>query len=449
MSAPVLSLQGFGVAYGPKVVLGPVDLELPPAGVTVLMGPGGGGKSTLLRTLAGLHEHQPQVRTWGQARYLGRELGPARPALAMQKMELFVSSTFENLAAALPDRASRTRAAQREAILALLDWAAVPELSAWLDRPVAELPLGLQRMLVVLRAFATGAPLVCLDETMARLEEAQASRVIELMRRYARERAVLFVTHHQRHAQRAADTCVLLAGGCIQEHAPTRVFFSSPAQETTRRFIETGSLALPSPSAPRDTLAETVAPPPPLPRHAEVALSSWSGPRGFRWLLPGLLAGTPRPGVVASLEDDLRALKRVGIATLVTLEESRTVPDAAAAAAGLELLHFPVKDMGVPSREAAGELCAALELRLGERQPVALHCLAGHGRTGTLLACQLIWRGADAVEALERTRGANPQWVTSAVQLAFLERFATHHADRAGPMAGVSPRPPARNPREH
>ncbi len=69
--APLLALRGFGVAFRERIILGDIDLEIPDRGVVVLLGPGGTGKSTLLRTIAGFNDANPSLRTWGEALFLG------------------------------------------------------------------------------------------------------------------------------------------------------------------------------------------------------------------------------------------------------------------------------------------------------------------------------------------------------------------------------------------
>ncbi len=67
----LLSLHGFGVAFGEKVVLAGVDMAVKEREVTVLLGPSGTGKSTLLRTLAGFNDANPNLRVWGEASFEG------------------------------------------------------------------------------------------------------------------------------------------------------------------------------------------------------------------------------------------------------------------------------------------------------------------------------------------------------------------------------------------
>ncbi|MDP1829335.1 MAG: ATP-binding cassette domain-containing protein [Archangium sp.] len=444
--AAVLSLAGFGVAFRDRVVLADVSFDVPLRGVLVVMGPAGGGKSTLLRTLAGLNHAQPELRQWGSALYQGLRLEPLnRPALVQQDVRYVVSTVRENLVSSFPDRRRLSRAEQNARLDALLEASGVTELRDHLDDEAVSLSTELRRLLATLRAMATGAPVVCLDETTAGLEDESAGRLLALMRWYARTHAVLFVTHHQLHAKASADVCLLLAGGRVQECAPSAEFFHHPRSHLTRHYLETGSVSLPAPDAAPETLADDVPPPPPLPPAARAVPSSSLGPRGFRWLLPGQLGGLPRPGIVASVDEDVAGLRRLGVTVLVTLEETVTVPRLALEGSGVAAIHFPIVDMEAPETVPTAGLCRRVEQLIQAGEVVAYHCRAGHGRTGTLLACQLIWAGASAVEALDRVRSVNPKWVTSDVQVRFLETFSDFVRWQSGQSAGLS-NPAVRSP---
>jgi atypical dual specificity phosphatase len=147
------------------------------------------------------------------------------------------------------------------------------------------------------------------------------------------------------------------------------------------------------------------------------------GPRGFFWILPGRLAGLPRPGIIAELEDDLAGLSRVGVTLLVTLEEMRTIDAVALATNGVDAVHFPVPDMGAPELGPTVELCSEIARRMAAGVVVAFHCRAGLGRTGTLLACQLVWAGGTALDAIDRVRRVNPRCIQSDTQAAFIQAF--------------------------
>lgn len=467
----LLLLEGFGVAFRDRTVLSGVDLTAPAIGATVLAGPGGGGKSTLLRTLAGFNAAQPALRTWGRAEFAGAPLGAGElPAMLMQNARLLLDDVLENVVAGLPERRSLTRLQQIDLVARLLDRAGLGELADRLDDPVIDLPAGLQRRLAIVRTTAPNPRMVCLDEPTADLPEADAEAVLALIAAEAGRRAVLVTTHNQKHARRLGGTTALLVGGRIVENRPTAEFFDDPRTAPARQFVRTGSCYPPEPESPDEEAAapesgpvgdtaagrsgpptvvaipsagpkSTVPPPapaaesaPPLPeprdhsaeRRRQIAAAGAGafGPRGFRWLKPGRLGGTPRPGLLDDTPDaDLAALAQIGVTVLVTLEEEPFDPEALARH-GIEPAFSPVRDMEAPAVEAAAALCGRIAAWNAAGRAVAVHCRAGLGRTGTQMAAQLIWEGAGPLEALEAVRRIDPRWVQSEAQVKFLRRFA-------------------------
>lgn len=433
LGGAVLQLHGFGVAFGERVVLSAVDLHIAERQTLVLLGPSGSGKSTLLRTLAGFNDASPALRTWGRAAYLGCALDDAeRPALVVQSARLLLSSVLSNIVQGFPGRARLTLPQQRELALRLVQRAGLHELIAQFDAPAAELPLALQRHLALLRLAAAGPQLICLDEPTTGLSDADAQRLLAHIRAEGQRHALLVVLHNQVHARALGGTVALLAGGVIQESAPSAEFFAAPRSSAGRAFVTTGSCAVASPGADPATLDPQAEAPAALPPEAHGYVSDAFGPRGFLWLKKGRLAGTPRPGIVHDLDYDLKALVRVGVTTLVSL--TCTPPDSAAyAAAGIANLWFPIPDMTAPSLEQAQDICRQIEQLLAQGAVVAIHCRAGLGRTGTLLACCLIWEGLPALDALDAVRRIEPRWVQSDVQLRFLEEFAFALANGSAP----------------
>ncbi|MBX3261292.1 MAG: ATP-binding cassette domain-containing protein [Labilithrix sp.] len=430
--APILRLRGFGVAFNGTPVLADVDLDLAETGLVVLVGPASSGKSTLLRTLAGVNDAHPSLSTWGVAELDGsplRDGGRQRAragrgiGLVMQHSRFFMNTVRENLVSALPNRGRLERAAQTELARSLLRGSGLSELAEMLEAEVVSLPQPVQRMLAIVRATAIDPLVLLADEPTSGLDDEAAIDVIALLRGQATSRAVLFITHNQRHALAAGGSTCLLAGGRIVEVAPTSRFFRAPATELGERFVATGSCPLPSPGAELADLSEESPRPPPLSPAAKAAAERKVGPRGFFWIVAGRLGGLPRPGIIAELEDDLEGLREIGVNVLVTLEESLTVPPARLREVGVTSIHFPVPDMGAPDVAPTADLCADVEALLSRGQVVAFHCRAGLGRTGTLLACQLIWSGDRAIRAIERVRQINPRCIQSDEQVAFLRAF--------------------------
>ncbi len=159
-------------------------------------------------------------------------------------------------------------------------------------------------------------------------------------------------------------------------------------------------------------------------------------------ILPGKHGASVRyPGRVyrRSLDDDLAALSAADIGRLILLVEDAELerwgdPRIAerASAAGVEVLRHPMPDGGVPSTfDEMDGIVAEVDMGAGD-QHVAVACMGGVGRTGTVAACALVARGILPGEAIARVRAVrHPEAVETAQQRAFVEAYATHLAESA------------------
>jgi protein tyrosine phosphatase (PTP) superfamily phosphohydrolase (DUF442 family) len=151
------------------------------------------------------------------------------------------------------------------------------------------------------------------------------------------------------------------------------------------------------------------------------------------WVIPGVLAGMPMPfinperrlnsgGALNAYEDELPELYSTGIRAVVGL---LNIPSDAAVfeSAGIAFLCLPVPDGGAPTQEQATEFVRFVNEQRAAQRPIAVHCEAGLGRTGTMLAIYLIAQGDSAEAAIRRIREVEKVAVETSHQIQFLEQF--------------------------
>jgi atypical dual specificity phosphatase len=130
-------------------------------------------------------------------------------------------------------------------------------------------------------------------------------------------------------------------------------------------------------------------------------------PFNFSYVIPGKLAGMARPGVAEELEGELSLLKRQGIDAIVSLtQEPLSAP--VLHRQKFAYLHLPLPDFTAPTPAQIAKFVAFVRQQNDEHHAVAVHCGAGMGRTGTLLACYLVSLGESADEAVSSVRSIRP-----------------------------------------
>ena len=142
-------------------------------------------------------------------------------------------------------------------------------------------------------------------------------------------------------------------------------------------------------------------------------------PDGFSWVVPGVLAAMSRPvNMVASME----YLREEGIGVIISLTETPLSP-ALIEEFGFGYYQIPIRDFTAPT---AGQISKFVRLVEGARKSggkCIVHCLAGKGRTGTMVACYLVSRGKSAQEALAQVRTVRPGSVETAEQEDAVARY--------------------------
>ena len=150
-------------------------------------------------------------------------------------------------------------------------------------------------------------------------------------------------------------------------------------------------------------------------------------PYGFTWVQQPLLAALARPSSPA----ELQWLRDNGIQVLLSLTEDPPRRDWVNDA-GLMVYHVPIVDMEAPTQEQLQRCVTAIERAHAQDMGVAVHCAAGLGRTGTVLAAWLVTQGLSAPNAIARVRRLRPGSVETDEQERAVEEFARSRGGQGG-----------------
>ena len=218
-------VRASGVAIAGR--LEPSDLQLEAGSMTALIGPNGGGKTSLLRALAAVEGIEGEVLLDGEPL---RSAAPARRsrliAFVPASRDLQWPIAARDVIALGPGRPS---AALAERMVAAF------ELEPLLDWPMNRLSTGERARVLLARAFASGARLLLLDEPLSNLDPYWVIRTLQLLRDYATEGRCALVSVHDLAQLEAFDRALLVAGGrLLEDRAPAAMLASEALAEAFR-----------------------------------------------------------------------------------------------------------------------------------------------------------------------------------------------------------------------
>lgn len=235
-----LEVSGLVKCYGRTRALDGLSLSVETARVLVLIGPSGGGKSTLLRVLGGL-----ETADVGGVKVNGHPLLADAAALQayrrrngflFQAFNLFPHLTaLRNIALPLekvhghPPAEARIMAEQALGRFSLLDHA---------NKLPAQLSGGQQQRVGIARAVARQPEVLFLDEPTSALDPEMTAEVLELIQELAEDgQDIILSTHEMGFARAVADQVAFVASGKIEEISPPARLFGAPESALCQRFL--------------------------------------------------------------------------------------------------------------------------------------------------------------------------------------------------------------------
>lgn len=216
-------------------VLKKVTGKVEKGSIVTIIGPSGSGKSTIL-SLCNLLQTPDEGEVW----ILGKEVREwdiqelrRRVGIAFQSAPMISGSALANLTLPL-----ELQGKTLENPMKYMEYVGLTE--DLLSRQAKELSGGQRQRLSLARTLVNEPDVLLLDEVTSALDPLSAHEIEELILQINREQhtTILWVTHDLSQAERVSDQTWLIVDGILVEAAPTKLFFSEPKEEQTKRFLE-------------------------------------------------------------------------------------------------------------------------------------------------------------------------------------------------------------------
>jgi phosphate transport system ATP-binding protein len=242
-----MSARGLSVAYGEKVAIKDVTLDVHQSQVLALIGPSGCGKSTFLRSLNRMNDTVPGVSVTGHVELDGEPIyGPdvdpvlvrRRVGMVFQKSNPFPKSIFENVAYGLRIAGTSERGLLGERVERALRHAALwDEVKDRLDESGLALSGGQQQRLCIARALAVEPEVLLMDEPASALDPIATAKIEDLVAELRDEYTIVIVTHNMQQAARVSQRTGFFYMGRLVEVGDTTTIFTRPKERETEDYI--------------------------------------------------------------------------------------------------------------------------------------------------------------------------------------------------------------------
>ena len=244
-ATPLIDVRHLEKSFGDLTVLRDISFSVRKGDVLTIIGPSGGGKSTLLRCVTHLEnvtggtiliEGDAMVRDGVYAEKNALRRICLRMGLVFQNFNLFPHfSVLRNITEAQIHVLRRSPAEARETAMALL---AKMGLAQKANAYPFELSGGQQQRVSIARALALNPDILFFDEPTSALDPELTGEILKVIRGLAAEHmTMVIVTHEMAFARDVSDRTLFIDGGLIIEDAPSHQLFDAPSQSRTRAFL--------------------------------------------------------------------------------------------------------------------------------------------------------------------------------------------------------------------
>ncbi len=228
---------------GKTQVLNGISLHVDKGEVIAILGPSGGGKTTLLRCANFLERADSGTLIFDGTSYdlaaiSRKQIAEIRrkTAFVFQNYNLFLNKTaLQNVTEGLIVARRMEKAKAEEIGRAALERVGMADR---MQHYPNQLSGGQQQRVAIARALATDPEIIYFDEPTSALDPELTGEVLDVMRGLAQEgRTMLVVTHELGFARNISTRTIFIDGGVVAEEGPSGEFFQNPRQERTRAFL--------------------------------------------------------------------------------------------------------------------------------------------------------------------------------------------------------------------
>ena len=231
-----IKISGVGKRFGDFVALSDIDLDIPSGQLTALLGPSGGGKSTLLRIIAGL-----ELSDTGTVAIEGTDATdlPAQKRNVGFVFQHYAAFRHMSVAANVGFGLKIRKRSKKEIAAKVDEMLSLVHLSQFADRLPSQLSGGQRQRMALARALAIEPKVLLLDEPFGALDAKVRKELRAWLRRLHDEVHVttVFVTHDQEEALEVADQIVVINDGRIEQIGTPDELYDAPASEFVMSFL--------------------------------------------------------------------------------------------------------------------------------------------------------------------------------------------------------------------
>lgn len=240
----ILKVTDIRKSFGKNTVLDGIDIEVNKGDVVAILGPSGGGKTTLLRCINFL-----ETADAGEIEFDGKKHNLSKldkktiseirrnTAFVFQNYNLFLNKTaIENVTEGLIVARKMDKKEATDKGMKLLEKVGLADKADFYPN---QLSGGQQQRVAIARALATDPEIIYFDEPTSALDPELTGEVLSVMRDLANDgMTMLVVTHELTFAKNAANRIIFMENGKIVEENTSKEFFENPKEERTREFLQ-------------------------------------------------------------------------------------------------------------------------------------------------------------------------------------------------------------------